>query len=487
MESPLVPFFIWRKRLGKKVQFFKESNNFTVFGSIPSFPIGVNYEAYRWCFRGCAYCFACINKKKIFDLSVGSLGSPSEMIKATVSKIEKADKNPNPNSFLDWYLKNRYPIYASNNSDIFVPGCEGISRQVLEIFDRYGFPFFFTTKGIHTKELLNTLTQMSTPRAGLITVTSLSDRYRRKYEPESLSPEGRFELVAKLNEAGIPTGINVVPFLHSQFPSLKEIEKLLTKAKEVGAKEVTFGALNFRGGTLKIVPEEFRLLELSPPSDKYYYINRKGVYANFSKLAQLFKEIEEIAKDLGVRVSYQWELNTLIKATVHSPEDAETYTTTYQNLVDTLFPKVVPTIQMILNNLRREKGEEFFLFTLQEFSETAKVLCNQITFPHSQRFRDIHSSLQIDRALSKALKSMSYLEMLRYGWLKEAGHNLFEDYAVWKVVDEKGRLVVDENGDPYAVFLPSLDLIRRKTNPRTGITNGTLSVEFLKELGIEFE
>ncbi len=341
----------------RKVTFFKENNNFTVFGSIPAFPIGVNYEAYRWCFRGCAYCFACINKKKIFDLSVGGLGSPSEMIKATVARIEKADKNPNPNSFLDWYLKNRYPIYASNNSDIFVPGCEGISRQILEIFDRYGFPFFFTTKGIHTEELLSTLFQMSTKRAGLITVTSLSDRYRKKYEPESLPPEERFELVARLNEAGVPTGINVVPFLHSQFPTLKEIEKLLAKAKDAGAKEVTFGALNFRGGTLKIVPEEFKLLELSPPANRYYYINRRGVYANFTRLIELFKEIEEIVKGLKIRVSYQWELNTLIKAIAYPDGVPESYTTTYQNLIDTFYPKVVPTIQMVLNELRRQWNE----------------------------------------------------------------------------------------------------------------------------------
>ena len=471
----------------KKVTFFKENNNFTVFGSIPAFPIGVNYEAFRWCFRGCAYCFACINKKKIFDLSVGGLGSPSEMIKATVARIEKADKNPNPNSFLDWYLRNRYPIYASNNSDIFVPGCEGISRQILEIFDRYGFPFFFTTKGIHTEELLSTLLQMSTKRAGLITITSLSDRYRKKYEPESLPPEERFELVARLNEAGVPTGINVVPFLHSQFPTLKEIEKLLTKAKEAGAKEVTFGALNFRGGTLKIIPEEFKLLELSPPSSRYYYVNRRGVYANFPRLIELFKEIEEIAKEIKIRVSYQWELNTLIKATAYSNEDRESYTTTYQNLVDTFYPKVVPTIQMVLNELRRKRGEDVFLFTFGEFIETAREICNQIAFPYSQKFRDIHSSLQIDRAFSKALKSMSYLEMLRYGWRKEAGHNLFEDYTVWKVVDREGRTVVDESGDPYAVFLPSPDLIRRKTDPKTGITRAVLSTEFLKEFGIEFE
>jgi len=473
--------------LAKKVSFFKESNNFTVFGSIPAFPIGVNYEAYRWCFRGCAYCFACINKKKIFALSVGGLGSPSELIKSTVSAIEKADKNPNPNSFLDWYLRNRYPIYASNNSDIFVPGCEGISRQILEILDRYGFPFFFTTKGIHTKELFNTLTQMSTPRAGLITITSLSDKYRKKYEPESLSPKERFELVAKLNEAGIPTGINVVPFLHSQFPTLKEIEKLLIKAKEVRAKEVTFGALNFRGGTLKIIPEDFKFLELSPPASKYYYVNRKGVYANFPKLAELFNEIERIAKELGIRVSFQWELNTLIKAENYSLEDERNYVVTYQNLMDTFSPKIVPTIQMILNELRKKKESEIFLFTLSEFIETAKELCNQIAFPYSQKFKDIHSSFQIDRAFSKALKSMSYLEMLRYGWHKEAGHNLFEDYTVWKVKDKEGNILIDENGDPFAVFLPSIELIKAKTNPKDGITGGILSTDFLKNFGIEFE
>ena len=472
--------------MAKKVSFFKESNNFTVFGSIPAFPIGINYEAYRWCFRGCAYCFACINKKKIFDLSVGGLGSPSELMKATVSRIEKADKSPNPNSFLDWYLRNRYPIYASNNSDIFVPGCEGISRQILEIFDRYGFPFFFTTKGIHTKELFDTLVQMSTPRAGLITITSLSDRYRKKYEPESLSPEERFELVAKFNEAGIPTGINVVPFLHSQFPTLKEIEKLLTKAKEAGAKEVTFGALNFRGGTLKIIPEDFKLLELSPPANRYYYINRKGVYANFPKLAELFSEIERIAKELEVRVSYQWELNTLIKAENYFPENERSYVVTYQNLVDTFSPKIVPTIQLILNELRKKKESDIFLFTLSEFIETAKELCNQIAFPCSTRFKDIHSSLQIDRATSKAFKSMSFLEMLRYGWRKEAGHNLFEDLTVWKVKDEDGNILVDENGDPYAVFLPSIELLKAKTE-RTGTINGVLSTSFLKDFGIEFD
>ncbi|SMO59684.1 DNA repair photolyase [Balnearium lithotrophicum] len=473
--------------MGKKVNFFKEANNFTVFGSIPAFPIGVNYEAFRWCFRGCAYCFACINKKKIFDLSVGGLGSPSKLIHSTVSTVEKADKNPNPNSFLDWYLKNRYPIYASNNSDIFVPGCEGVSRQLLEIFDEYGFPFFFTTKGIHTKELFKTLIQMSTPRAGLITITSLSDKYRKKYEPESLSPEERFELVAKLNEAGIPTGINVVPFLHSQFPTLKEIEKLLTKAKEVGAREVTFGALNFRGGTLKIIPENFKFLELSPPASKYYYINRKGVYANFPKLSKLFQEIENISKDLEVRTSYQWELNTLIKSINYPLDDEGSYTVTYQNLVDTFSPKIVPTIQMILNELRKRKDSEIFVFTLSEFIETAKEVCNLIAFPYSQRFRDIHSSFQIDRAFSKALKQMSFLEMLRYGWLKEAGHNLFEDYTVWKVKDSEGNLLVDENGDPLAVFLPSIELLQAKTNPKDGVTDGVLSTEFLKEFGIEFE
>ena len=71
-----------------------------------------------------------------------------------------------------------------------------------------------------------------------VSITTLDGELARRMEPRAAAPEKRFETIAALAQAGVPTGVMVAPVI----PGLTdhEIERILARAKTYGAAEAGY-------------------------------------------------------------------------------------------------------------------------------------------------------------------------------------------------------------------------------------------------------
>jgi DNA repair photolyase len=109
-------------------------------------------------------------------------------------------------------------------------------RRILEVLERTRHPVTIITKGALILRDLDILSAMA--KDGLvhvaISVTTLDPVMARTMEPRAPTPARRLEAIARLAEAGVPTGVMVAPVI----PSINEaeIEAIMERARAAGAR-----------------------------------------------------------------------------------------------------------------------------------------------------------------------------------------------------------------------------------------------------------
>jgi DNA repair photolyase len=136
-------------------------------------------------------------------------------------------------------------IHIGGNTDPYQPIERGlrITRQVIEVLERYGHPFSIITKnGLITRDLdlYGPLAERNLVQTA-VSVTTLDRRLARAMEPRAATPERRLEAMRRLSEAGVPCAVSVAPVI----PGLNdhEIEAILERAAEAGASGAHFTVL----------------------------------------------------------------------------------------------------------------------------------------------------------------------------------------------------------------------------------------------------
>ena len=108
------------------------------------------------------------------------------------------------------------------------------------------------TKGALVQRDIDILSDMARENLAVVTVsiTTLDRDLARVMEPRAATPERRFETIAALSKAGIPTGVLSAPMI----PALndREMEAILARARDAGA--------SVAGYTLLRLPLELKAL-----------------------------------------------------------------------------------------------------------------------------------------------------------------------------------------------------------------------------------
>jgi len=136
-------------------------------------------------------------------------------------------------------------IHIGGDTDPYQPDEKrlGVTRQVLEVLQRFRHPFSIITKSALILRDLDVLGEMG--RAGLaraaVSITTLDRRLARSMEPRAATPERRVEAVRRLSEAGVPTIVMFAPSI----PALNdhEMEAVLERAAAAGARGAGYVAL----------------------------------------------------------------------------------------------------------------------------------------------------------------------------------------------------------------------------------------------------
>ena len=196
----------------------------------PDIPFDRSINPYRGCEHGCFYCFA-RPTHAYMGLSAGLDFESRLFVKQGVAALLERELGA--------------PRYApatialGTNTDPYQPieRQYRTTRSILETLQRARHPVSIVTKSNLVLRDLDILSDMA--RDGLakvfLSVTTLDRALARKMEPRAPTPEKRIEAIARLAEAGVPTGVMVAPVIPAVNDS--EIEAIVTRAWAAGARE----------------------------------------------------------------------------------------------------------------------------------------------------------------------------------------------------------------------------------------------------------
>ncbi len=198
---------------------------------------------YRGCEHGCVYCYARPSHAYL-GYSPGLDFETRLTFKPDIAALlERELRRPG-------YVPR--PVALGSNTDPYQPidRTLALTRQVLEVLERFGHPVSIVTKSagvLRDVDILRRLADRGLVRVWL-SVTTLDPVLARRMEPRAAAPERRLQAIGQLASAGIPTGVLAAPMI----PGLNdaELERILDAAARAGALDA--------GYTLLRLPLELR-------------------------------------------------------------------------------------------------------------------------------------------------------------------------------------------------------------------------------------
>ncbi len=205
----------------------------TIVNKVDSPDVGMMFSMnpYQGCEHGCIYCYA-RNTHEYWGYSAGLDFERRILVKSSAPELLE-DKIKHKN----WKVQT---IVLSGNTDCYQPAEQKfeITRKCLEVFLKYKHPVGIITKNELVLRDLDILQELNKHQlVGVnISVTSLSEKTRRKLEPRTASIQKRLKTIQVLSKNNIPVNAMLAPMI----PGINSHE-LLPLAKAVA----DHGALSF--------------------------------------------------------------------------------------------------------------------------------------------------------------------------------------------------------------------------------------------------
>jgi DNA repair photolyase len=188
---------------------------------------------YRGCEHGCVYCYARPSHAYLgyspgLDFETKLLYKPD-----VAALLEKELRKPG-------YIAR--PLALGSNTDPYQPieRTLKLTREVLEVMDRFSHPVTIVTKSagvLRDLDILQELAGRNLVRVYL-SVTTLDAPLARRMEPRAATPLRRLQAIGELSAAGIPVGVLAAPMI----PGLNdaELERILEACAKAGAKQAGY-------------------------------------------------------------------------------------------------------------------------------------------------------------------------------------------------------------------------------------------------------
>lgn len=178
-----------------------------------------------------------------------------------------------------------------------------LTRHALELVHAFGFGIAITTKSPLVTRDIDVLCDIKRNAPALVTlnITAADDHLSKQIEPHVAPSSQRFAAVRKLSDAGLSTGVLLMPTLPFLTDTEENVLDIVHQAKESGARFV-FPAF---GVTLRSGQREYfyHKLDQSFPRVKEKYIKRYGDRYNCSSVnaKRLYAVLAEACHRLGLR------------------------------------------------------------------------------------------------------------------------------------------------------------------------------------------
>ncbi len=114
-----------------------------------------------------------------------------------------------------------------------------LTRRILKVISRFGFPVHIITKSDLIVRDVDILQEVSKVYATIsFTITTAEDSLGKKLEPGAPLVSKRLKAMKTLSDAGIQTGVTLMPVLPFIEDNPDNIKSILEKAAEAGAKYI---------------------------------------------------------------------------------------------------------------------------------------------------------------------------------------------------------------------------------------------------------
>lgn len=188
---------------------------------------------YRGCEHGCIYCYA-RPSHAYMNMSPGVDFESKIFYKVDAAALLEKE-----------ITKKNYrckTIMLGANTDPYQPAEASlkITRNILEVLQRYHHPVAIITKGAMIERDLDILTTMAQQQLVkvAVSVTTLANPLKKILEPRTAAPKARLRVIHNLTTAGIPVRVMVAPII----PMINdmELEKILQLASVAGARHASY-------------------------------------------------------------------------------------------------------------------------------------------------------------------------------------------------------------------------------------------------------
>lgn len=227
------------------------------------FGIAYNINLYKGCNHGCIYC-------------------DSRSARYFIDDFDRVRVKENCLGTLERELSRKIPrgvIGLGAMSDSYNPHEKKlqVTRGALSLIERYGFGVSLETKSDLVTRDIDLLKRISEKSSCIVkvSITTSDDALSRKLEPSASLSSERFAAIRKLSDAGIFTGILLMPVLPFITDSDDNIQNIVRLAHEHGAKFI----FSWFGVTLRDIQRAhfFEKLAKHFPELKQQYLT---VYGN---------------------------------------------------------------------------------------------------------------------------------------------------------------------------------------------------------------
>lgn len=200
---------------------------------------------YAGCEHGCIYCYA-RNSHEYWGYSAGVEFETRILVKVEAPKLlQKELLHPS------WKVA---PIMLAGNTDCYQPAERHyrLTRRLLEVLWAFRHPVSIITKNALILRDLDLLQQLAAHNLihVYVSITTMEESLRRFLEPRTATITRRLEVVHRLSQAGIPTGVMAAPMI----PPLNshELLSIMEAAAKAGAQTANYTLVRLNGALAEI-------------------------------------------------------------------------------------------------------------------------------------------------------------------------------------------------------------------------------------------
>jgi DNA repair photolyase len=244
---------------------------------------------YRGCAHACIYCDARANQyglSESFEEKVLFKENAAEVLERQLPRLK------------------RDVVATGGVCDSYQPVEEqrGLTREVVKVLRRHRFPVEVLTKSdlvLRDLELYREIDRQSWACV-FFTITTFDEGIASQFEPGASTPQRRLEAMRRVAEAGLSTGVAMMPLLPGVTDGDSNIREVVSRVRDAGGQFVLGGGLTLKEGAQR--ERYLGFLERHYPDllPLYNQLYAGGFETRGGYGPQLLRRVREICVELGI-------------------------------------------------------------------------------------------------------------------------------------------------------------------------------------------